>query len=318
MHRTALVIAVLVVLAIVPAGGLAGNEGAPLADAGLDQPAEVGETVLLDSTGSRDPDGRIETYEWHIETPDGQSVTPADPTDPRTRFVVRQPGRYEVTVTVTDDTGKRAADTLYVYVDGRGGSETEGGDPWGWEIDLPKPIDESDTLIIEGSDLTYKEDIVYRSYSDNGKLPGREMGDGENPLNEFNEFVTGVGEGLIQPVVGTKEMTFSYQIAGETAREMEGMTDYSTGDKEDEIAEKLNTRSDAPAVLEDYVLNDAKVIDGVSDTADTVRVIIRVRKNKNVLEYGAATAKSGTDVVAYAGDTATSVLLNMVTEVMNR
>lgn len=45
MHRTAFVVAVLVVLGSAPTGGVAGSDGAPLADAGLDQTAEVGETV---------------------------------------------------------------------------------------------------------------------------------------------------------------------------------------------------------------------------------------------------------------------------------
>lgn len=271
MHRTALVMAVLVVLAVVPAGGSAEDDGAPLADAGLDQRAEVGETVLLDGTGSRDPDGRIETYEWQIETPDGRTVTPADPTDPRTRFVVQEPGRYEVTVTVTDDDGKRTADTLYVYVEG-------GGSP-------PKSIYSWDKLVIQGSDLTYKEDIAYRHYSVNEKLPGRKIGDGQSPVNEIHEGFTGLFGGLVQPVVGTKEMNISYWVSNKTAQKMEGMTDYSRGEHEDDIAEKWNARSNGPAVLEDYVLNDAKIVDGLDTNPDAVKVIIRVTENKGVIKF---------------------------------
>lgn len=301
MHRTALVMAVLVVLAVVPAGGSAEDDGAPLADAGLDQRAEVGETVLLDGTGSRDPDGRIETYEWQIQTPDGRTVTPADPTDPRTRFVVHESGRYEVTVTITDDDGKRTGDTLYVYVyvankgseTGAVGPSVGGGPPsapnYGW-----------DTLVIEGSDLTYKEDIAYRYYSVNEKLPGREIGDGQNPVNEIHEGFTGLFAGLLQPVLGTKEMNFSYWVSGETAQKMEGMADYSTGKYEDSIAEKWNFRSEAPAVLEDYVLNDARIVKGVRDSADPVKVIIHVTKNKGVMDYATDAVGNGADSPADA------------------
>lgn len=124
MKRTVIVVALLVGVSFVPPVVAAENE-APLVDAGLDQRAEVGETVLLDATGSRDPDGRIESYEWRIETPGGATVTPADPTDPRTRFVVRESGRYDVTVTVTDRDGATASDTLYVYANGSGDPDSE-------------------------------------------------------------------------------------------------------------------------------------------------------------------------------------------------
>ncbi|WP_276300797.1 PKD domain-containing protein [Halorussus lipolyticus] len=89
---------------------------APLADAGLDQDVRKGATVLLDGTGSRDPDGRIEAYDWSIRTPSNQTITP-DCTDcNRTRFTPAETGRYRVTLTVTDEEGASSADTLYVEV----------------------------------------------------------------------------------------------------------------------------------------------------------------------------------------------------------
>jgi hypothetical protein len=44
---------------------VAANEP-PLADAGLDQTVDRGATVLLDGTGSRDPDGEIVSYQWTV------------------------------------------------------------------------------------------------------------------------------------------------------------------------------------------------------------------------------------------------------------
>jgi len=111
--------AVLVLLVPVLAlcgGGVAGAGEPPLADAGLDQRVELNATVLLDAAGSRDPDGSIQSYRWSVRTPDGRTITPATSDAPRTTLVVRQPGRYEVTVTVTDDDGQSATDTLYVDV----------------------------------------------------------------------------------------------------------------------------------------------------------------------------------------------------------
>lgn len=363
MNRTAVVIAVLACISVVPAGVTAVEKDTPLADAGLDQRAEVGETVLLDGTGSRDPGGTIETYEWQIETPDGTRLTPADPADPRTRFVVREPGRYDVTVTVTDGDGARSSDTLYVYVtegvsfssnSGNsiavsqspqpGKSQSVSPDPWysSWDtlgpdnnpylgpgimdgiqredpsdpgnitwpyegpndpIDIPTSPQEKDTLLIEASDLTYKEDVAYRYFGER-RLEGKQMGDGEGPINEVVEGVEGVHAGLSQAIFGTEEETISYQVSGKTARDMQDMADYSSGVHEDEIAEKMNIRSNAPAVKEDYVANDAKVVDPVSDSADTVEVKVHITENMGATDYAAMAVGAG---VYKAGDATESV-----------
>jgi hypothetical protein len=107
---------VLVTAVMVVGGGTATAGEPPLADAGLDQQVQQNATVLLDAAGSRDPDGTIESYRWTVETPSGLTVRPANASAARTSFVARQPGRYEVTVTVWDDDGYTASDTLYVDV----------------------------------------------------------------------------------------------------------------------------------------------------------------------------------------------------------
>lgn len=397
MDRTALVIAGLVVLAVVPSGGVAGEGGAPLAEAGLDQHAEVGETVLLDATGSRDPGGGIETYEWKIETPHGRTVTPADPSEPRTRFAVHEPGRYDVTITVTDGAGRSSSDTLYVYVEGSGGPEggTDDAGPtapsgtstrqssnspsftpehwyssWDTPSDAPSnppsvppslsrspylgpgekngplgpstkdfggggsipgngdsfdtPMDLSKThgtLELQGSDLTYKEDVASSSYTVNNNLSGLKMGDGETAGNEIAEGIEGVKNGLVQAVVGTEAKTMEYKVSGETAREIQGIADYSTGKHEDELSEKMNTRSDAPAVKEDYVLNDAKVVDGVRKAADVVEVTVHVAETKGLTDYAASAVGSGMNMAGEtaktAAKTATSTITNTSNQVMD-
>ncbi|UPV73487.1 PKD domain-containing protein [Halorussus limi] len=99
-----------------PANDAATPNEAPLADAGLDQDVTRGATVLLDATGSRDSDGRIERYEWSIRTPNGDTVAPDCADCARTRFTPTETGRYQVTITVTDDDGATRSDTLYVDV----------------------------------------------------------------------------------------------------------------------------------------------------------------------------------------------------------
>lgn len=375
MARTAVLIAMVACISVVPAGVTASENVPPLADAGLDQRAEVGETVLLDGTGSRDPGGTIETYEWQIRTPDGTRLTPADPSDPRTRFVVHEPGRYDVTVTVTDGNGARSSDTLYVYVTGgvrfasnaggliqsnsqpsrsvspkevspvawfsswnipegkpylppgKGGGDFssnpadpddgDGSDGNGNGEDPPGPAsNEEGTLNIVGSDLTYKEDVAYDFFGKR-KLKGREMGDGQNPLNEVYEGFDGIYRGVKQGIVGVEEKSLSYQVSGEKARELEEMPDYSRGVHEDEISEKLNTRSNAPAVKEDYILNDARVVKPASDTADKVTVNVRVPEKKGVTDYVESALRETVDLTSNHADSAPAIITKGINGAMN-
>lgn len=97
---------------------------APFAEAGLDQDATVGDRVRLDGGGSRAPAGQIDEYDWSITGPNGTSFEPSCRTCTRTEFVPDRPGRYAVTLTVTDDRGRTDSDTL--YVDGSGPQPDDG------------------------------------------------------------------------------------------------------------------------------------------------------------------------------------------------
>lgn len=142
MLRRWTLVTLVVAVAVVPAtvaGVHAGNE-APLADAGLDQRVELGTTVLLDATGSRDPDGELTSVEWRIETPEGGIVVPQCPTCGRTQFLPTRVGTYVVTVTVTDDDGVRSSDTLFVTVEGTTGGTESGGSSTSDPGELSSPI----------------------------------------------------------------------------------------------------------------------------------------------------------------------------------
>jgi len=102
-----------IVVGVTAAGGTAEK---PLADAGLDQTVERGATVYLDAGGSVSPDGELVGFEWELERPDGTTITPACRTCERTRFQPTQTGVYNATVTITDDDGRSASDTLRVTV----------------------------------------------------------------------------------------------------------------------------------------------------------------------------------------------------------
>jgi len=147
MERYALLLAALALVAAL--GGVAAADSGPLADAGLDQEVQSGTTVQLDGTGSSHPDGSIQSYEWSIETPDGKQITPACRDCARSEFTPTDPGRYDVTVTVTDGEGRGDSDTLFVYVQEAGPTVELDGET--------EPTTGSDTPYLATADTTNAE-----------------------------------------------------------------------------------------------------------------------------------------------------------------
>lgn len=91
------------------------TNGAPMADAGADQTARVGQTVTLNGAASSDPDGNLLTYRWTLLTrPTGSGAALANATTVRPTFVVDRPGRYTAQLIVNDGTVDSAADTVVV------------------------------------------------------------------------------------------------------------------------------------------------------------------------------------------------------------
>jgi PKD repeat protein len=84
----------------------------PVADPGKDIFTGVNDVIVLNGSGSYDPDGSVVRYEWDFG--DGQTGTGVE-----VRHQYAAGGRYQVRLTVTDDTdveNNRAEDTLWVTV----------------------------------------------------------------------------------------------------------------------------------------------------------------------------------------------------------
>ncbi len=81
----------------------------PVADAGSDQSALVNEDVQFDGSGSNDPDGNIESYDWDF----GDGSTGGGET---TSHAYDSAGDYTATLTVTDNDGYTDEDTASVSV----------------------------------------------------------------------------------------------------------------------------------------------------------------------------------------------------------
>ncbi|HET7792710.1 MAG TPA: PKD domain-containing protein [Rhizobacter sp.] len=91
------------------------SNSAPVANAGADQTARVGDTVVLDGRGSNDVDGDTLSYAWRIvSAPAGSSsvLSNAAVVQPSLRLDVS--GTYELQLVVNDGSVNSAADTVIV------------------------------------------------------------------------------------------------------------------------------------------------------------------------------------------------------------
>lgn len=91
---------------------------APTADAGLDQVVAQGQTVFLDGTGSTDPEGDALGYSWSvISSPNGAGGYQLfDPQTSAPSLVPSDLGVYEIQLTVSDQLGVGAPDSVQLVV----------------------------------------------------------------------------------------------------------------------------------------------------------------------------------------------------------
>jgi len=87
---------------------------APIADAGADRAITTGEGVLLDGTGSMDPDGDALNFSWTLSAPGGSnaSLSAADTAAPS--FVADVDGSYAANLVVNDGELDSGPDTVTV------------------------------------------------------------------------------------------------------------------------------------------------------------------------------------------------------------
>ena len=91
------------------------TNGAPTADAGVDQTVRVGETVRLTGAASSDPDGDTLTYTWVLQTrPAGSTAALTGAATINPSFVADKPGNYTLALVVGDGQTSSGADTVTI------------------------------------------------------------------------------------------------------------------------------------------------------------------------------------------------------------
>lgn len=140
----------------------------PLAEAGPDQTAIVGQVVNFDGGASSDSDGSVIGYAWdfgNAKLAIGQKRS----------IVYFSPGRYEVKLTVTDNSGQENnsnSDTLTVVVSDRANTTPVAR----VNEDRPAAIDEPIEFVAAASDDSDGNIISYQwDFGDGAKGAGREV-----------------------------------------------------------------------------------------------------------------------------------------------
>ena len=128
----------------------------PVANAGPDQNGQVGASVSLDGTGSRDDDGDPLTYAWTLARPPGSAAALSNPGAVAPSFTADVAGTYTATLVVNDATETSAPDTAVVVISAvnsrpvaRAGSDSTAA------IGSTVQLDGSTSSDADGDPLTY-------------------------------------------------------------------------------------------------------------------------------------------------------------------
>ena len=125
----------------------------PVADAGSDQTANVGETVSLNGSGSSDPDGTGLTYSWSFQSrPTGSSATLSGATTATPSFTPDVGGEYVARLTVSDGS---ASDSDDVTIDVNGPPTANAGPDQAANVGEVVQLDGTGSTDPNGDALSY-------------------------------------------------------------------------------------------------------------------------------------------------------------------
>jgi len=185
----------------------AGDNRAPVANAGFDQNVSTGTAVTLDGSSSADPDGSLITYAWSLEgKPAGSAAAISDPSSPRPSFVADKGGTYTVSLVVSDGVLASVADQIVVTASSANSAPVaNAGTDQSVLVGATVELDGSGSADADGDLLSYSWSITALPAGSQAQLAYESI-DNDDPAPTFVADVPGVY--VISLVVGDGK-TFS-------------------------------------------------------------------------------------------------------------
>ena len=132
------------------------NNEPPIADAGIDQTVVEGSSVTLDGSNSGDSDGSIVSYSW--EQVSGLEIGLSNSATATASFTapeVTSDTTYQFQLTVTDDDGASATDTVSITVENNEPPIADAGEDQNVKISASVSLDGSDSDDSDGTIVSY-------------------------------------------------------------------------------------------------------------------------------------------------------------------
>ncbi len=173
----------------------------PVADAGPDMTAQIGDTVTMDGSGSTDVDGDQLYYTWSFSRPDGSNAQLSDPNAIRPTFDVDLRGTYTGELIVSDDEFDSEPDDVQVTTENTAPVASILVSPVGnVYIGAIVTMDGSGSTDVDNDDLTYEWTLVDTPPYSSATLE-------PDSVDPFKQYLTPdmPGEYLVQLVVNDGE-----------------------------------------------------------------------------------------------------------------
>lgn len=134
----------------------------PVANAGEDRTGAVGSTLILDGSGSSDPDGNLISFAWQLlRKPAGSAATLSAGDGPRPGLAIDLAGRYEAQLVVSD--GKAQSFPDWVVIDTHNSRPTaDAGAPAAATTGVAAALDGRGSHDPDGDGLRYRWSLPVR------------------------------------------------------------------------------------------------------------------------------------------------------------
>ncbi len=133
---------------------------APVADAGPDQTVRIGDTVVLDGSGSSDEDGDPLGFNWSLDTPPGSQASLSDPSAILPSFVVDHQGPFVGELIVNDGQEDSAPDQVVISTENSPPVAAISAMPGPYYVGMEVILDGSNSFDVDNDPLTYGWNLI--------------------------------------------------------------------------------------------------------------------------------------------------------------